>query len=110
MCFQYLVFNVHTVHFGNRFLRIGKHLYKDPTTYHAMDDAVQDFANELDIEDLCIGQLLGGGEFAEVYRGTLRRNMKKVDVAIKTLQVINVFLRNIFNIKASSAFIVRFGL
>ena len=91
-------------------MRVGKHLYKDPTTYHAVDDAVQDFANELDIEDLCIGQILGGGEFAEVYRGTLRRNMKKVDVAIKTLRVINVFLRSIFNIKASSAFIVRFGL
>ena len=110
MCFQKSVFDILTVHFGNRLLRVGKHLYKDPTTYHAVDDAVQDFANELDIEDLCIGQILGGGEFAEVYRGTLRRNMKKVDVAIKTLQVINVFLRNIFNIKASSAFIVRFGL
>ena len=90
-------------------MRVGKHLYKDPTTYHAVDDAVQDFANELDIEDLCIGQVLGGGEFAEVYRGTLRRNMKKVDVAIKTLRVINVFLRNIFDIKASSAFIVRYA-
>ena len=56
-----------------------------------MDDAVQDFANELDISDLFIGQFLGGGEFAEVYRGTLRRNIKKVDVAIKTLRVINSF-------------------
>ena len=90
-------------------MRVGKHLYKDPTTYHVVDDAVQDFANELDIEDLCIGQVLGGGEFAEVYRGTLRRNMKTVDVAIKTLRVINVFLRNIFDIKTSSAFIVRYA-
>ena len=87
-------------------MRVGKHLYKDPTTYHAVDDAVQDFANELDIEDLSIGQLLGGGEFAEVYRGTLRRNMKKVDVAIKTLRVINVCLRNIFDVKASSVLIL----
>ena len=86
-----IVFILHIVDFGKRFLRVGKHLYKDPTTYHAMDDAVQDFATELDISDLCIGQLLGGGEFAEVYRGTLSRNMKKVDVAIKTLQVINAF-------------------
>ena len=85
------MFFIWTVDFGNRFLRVGKHLYKDPTTYHAVDDAVQDFANELDISDLCIGQFLGGGEFAEVYRGTLRRNIKKVDVAIKTLRVIGSF-------------------
>ena len=52
-----------------------------------MDDAVEDFANELNREDLHIGQLLGGGEFAEVYRGTLNKNFKKVDVAIKTLRV-----------------------
>ena len=52
-----------------------------------MDDAVEDFANELNREDLHIGQLLGGGEFAEVYRGTLNKNPKKVDVAIKTLRV-----------------------
>ena len=52
-----------------------------------MDDAVEDFANELNREDLHIGQLLGGGEFAEVYRGTLNKNSKKVDVAIKTLRV-----------------------
>ena len=90
-------------------MRVGKHLYKDPTTYHAVDDAVQDFANELNIEDLCIGQLLGGGEFAEVYRGMLRRNMKKVDVAIKTLRVINVCLRSIFDVKASSVLIVTYA-
>ena len=73
-------------------MRVGKRLYKDPTTYHAVDDAVQDFANELDISDMCIGQFLGGGEFAEVYRGTLRKNMNKVDVDVKTLRVINFCL------------------
>ena len=83
-------FPISLVDFGSKFLRvgkIGKHLYVDPTTYQAMDDAVEDFANELNREDLHIGQLLGGGEFAEVYRGTLNKNFKKVDVAIKTLRV-----------------------
>ena len=83
-------FPISLVDFGSKFLRvrkIGKHLYVDPTTYQAMDDAVHDFANELNREDLHIGQLLGGGEFAEVCRGTLNKNFKKVDVAIKTLRV-----------------------
>ena len=52
-----------------------------------MDDAVVDFANELNREGLHIGQLLGGGEFAEVDRGTLNKNSKKIDVAIKSLRV-----------------------
>ena len=31
--------------------------------------------------------MLGGGELAEMYMGTLNKNFKKVDVAIKTLRV-----------------------
>ena len=83
-------FSISLVDFESKFLRVGNigmHLYVDPTTYQAMDDAVANFANEQDREDLHIGQLLGGGEFAEVYRGTLNKNSKKVDVAIKALRV-----------------------
>ena len=52
-----------------------------------MDEAVQDFANELDRKYLVIGSLLGGGEFAKVFIGTLRKEKKTVNVAIKTLRV-----------------------
>ena len=52
-----------------------------------MDEAVQDFANELDKSCLQIGSLLGGGEFAEVFIGTLRKEKKTVNVAIKTVRV-----------------------
>ena len=52
-----------------------------------MDEAVQDFANELDKRYLQIGSLLGGGEFAEVFIGTLRKEKETVNVAIKTLRV-----------------------
>ena len=93
-CIMKKRFPISLVDFGSKFLRvgkIGKHLYVDPTTYQAMDDAVEDFANELNREDLHIGQLLGGGEFAEVYRGTLNKNFKKVDVAIKTLRVRSIY-------------------
>lgn len=50
-----------------------------------MDDAVKNF--EVKREDLHVGQLLGGGEFGEVYRGTLNKNSKEIDVAIKRIRV-----------------------
>ena len=62
-------------------------VYVDPTTYNAVEDAVQDFTIEIKREDLNIGELLGGGEFAEVFKGTLYRNGLNKDVAIKTLKV-----------------------
>ena len=80
-------FTISLVRYGKRFLQAGKLLYVDPTTYHAMDDAVKNFANELKREDLHIGQLLGGGEFGEVYRGTLNKNFKEIDVVIKRIRV-----------------------
>ena len=89
------------VHFGNKFWRVGKQLYRDPTTYHAVDEAVQDFTNELDKSYLQIGSLLGGGEFAEVFIGTLRKENKTVNVAIKTLRVRNSTVKFLFKIRNS---------
>ena len=65
----------------------GSKLYVDPTTYNEVDTAVQEFAFELDQKSLKIGHLLGGGEFADVYKGTLFKNGKSKEVAIKTLKV-----------------------
>ena len=76
-------------------------LYVDPTTYNAVDEAVQDFATEIDRKDLNIGELLGGGEFAEVFKGTLFRNGMHKDVAIKTLKVI-VFVYFYFPVLTAS--------
>ena len=64
-----------------------------------MDEAVQDFANELDKRYLQIGSLLGGGEFAEVFIGTLRKEKKTVNVAIKTLKVRNTAVKCLFKIR-----------
>ena len=74
-------------------------MYRDPTTYHAVDEAVQDFANELDKSYLQIGSLLGGGEFAEVFIGTLTKEKKTVNVAIKTLRVRNAAVKHLFKIR-----------
>uniref|UniRef100_T2MEM7 receptor protein-tyrosine kinase n=1 Tax=Hydra vulgaris TaxID=6087 RepID=T2MEM7_HYDVU len=70
---------------GNHFLNRGR-LYIDPNTYDCVDDAVQEFANELDNKNLEVGNFLGGGEFADVYKGTLLKNEKRIDVAIKMLK------------------------
>ena len=74
---------------ANRFMNRGK-LYIDPTTYNEVEDAVQKFAFELDRKNIKSGHLLGGGEFAEVYKGTLLQNGKSIDVAIKMLKVIAI--------------------
>ena len=64
-----------------------------------MDIAVQDFANELDKRHLQIGDLLGSGEFAEVFIGTLRKEKKAVNVAIKTLRVRNAAVKYLLKIR-----------
>lgn len=64
----------------------GGKLYVDPTTYNDVDEAVQEFAYEIDVKSLKVGKLLGGGEFADVYKGSLFKNGKTKEVAIKTLK------------------------
>ena len=64
-----------------------------------MDIAVQDFANELDKRHLQIGSLLGSGEFAEVFIGTLRKEKKTVNVAIKILRVRDTAIRCLLKIR-----------
>ena len=64
-----------------------------------MDIAVQDFANELDKRHLQIGSLLGSGEFAEVFIGTLRKEKKTVNVAIKILRVRDTAVRYLLKIR-----------
>ncbi len=63
-------------------------MYVDPTIYKAVDEAVEEFAYEIARTSLTFGQLIGGGEFAEVYTGTLlKASGKSSSVAIKTLKV-----------------------
>ena len=62
-------------------------MYVDPTTYSAVEDAVYDFATELNHRDLSIGKIIGNGEFADVYKGLLTKNGTEVNVAVKMLKV-----------------------
>jgi len=74
-----------TVKVPSRFYNNGK-IYIDPKSYNHVDDAVNDFAFEIDRNDLKVGDMIGEGEFANVYRGHLFKDGKQRDVAIKKLK------------------------
>ncbi|XP_065061006.1 ephrin type-B receptor 1-B-like isoform X3 [Rhopilema esculentum] len=56
-------------------------------TYQDLEDAVQQFANELDRGWIKLERLIGGGEFGDVYIGTMEKPSEKAQiVAVKTLK------------------------
>jgi len=67
----------------------------DPSTYNCVKKAVEDFAKQIDAELLTIGDLLGSGEFGNVYQGKLNINGKQILVAVKQLKVkLNSHIQN----------------
>eukprot|EP00112_Aurelia_sp_Birch-Aquarium-sp1_P012893 Seg2718.1 transcript_id=Seg2718.1/GoldUCD/mRNA.D3Y31 product="Ephrin type-A receptor 5" protein_id=Seg2718.1/GoldUCD/D3Y31 len=65
----------------------GAQVYVDPTTYQDLTDAVREFAKELDRKWIELETIIGGGEFGDVYKGSLRRPLEDERVvAIKTLK------------------------
>lgn len=62
-------------------------LYVDPTTYSHVDEAVEEFALEIDRGCVTMDQLIGSGEFANVFKGILKTDTRNTDVAIKVLKV-----------------------
>uniref|UniRef100_A0A3P8WW65 receptor protein-tyrosine kinase n=1 Tax=Cynoglossus semilaevis TaxID=244447 RepID=A0A3P8WW65_CYNSE len=62
-------------------------VYIDPFTYEDPNEAVREFAKEIDVSFVKIEEVIGAGEFGEVCRGRLRIPGKKENyVAIKTLK------------------------
>uniref|UniRef100_A0A3Q3L551 receptor protein-tyrosine kinase n=1 Tax=Labrus bergylta TaxID=56723 RepID=A0A3Q3L551_9LABR len=62
-------------------------VYIDPFTYEDPNEAVREFAKEIDVSLVKIEEVIGAGEFGEVCRGRLRVPGKKENyVAIKTLK------------------------
>ncbi|XP_026851315.2 ephrin type-B receptor 4a isoform X1 [Electrophorus electricus] len=65
----------------------GIKVYIDPFTYEDPNEAVREFAKEIDVSCVKIEEVIGAGEFGEVCRGRLRIPGKKENyVAIKTLK------------------------
>ncbi|CAL9703617.1 unnamed protein product [Knipowitschia caucasica] len=65
----------------------GMKIYIDPFTYEDPNEAVREFAKEIEIACVKIEQVIGAGEFGEVCSGNLRQPGKReILVAIKTLK------------------------
>ncbi|KAM9728963.1 ephrin type-B receptor 4a [Menidia menidia] len=65
----------------------GVKVYIDPFTYEYPNEAVREFAKEIDVSCVKIEEVIGAGEFGEVCRGRLKIPGKKENyVAIKTLK------------------------
>ncbi|XP_026275487.2 ephrin type-A receptor 4-A isoform X4 [Frankliniella occidentalis] len=63
--------------------------YIDPHTYEDPNQAVREFAREIDASCITIEAIIGGGEFGDVCRGKLKLppdGRLEIDVAIKTLK------------------------
>uniref|UniRef100_A0A8C1KZA0 receptor protein-tyrosine kinase n=1 Tax=Cyprinus carpio TaxID=7962 RepID=A0A8C1KZA0_CYPCA len=65
----------------------GMKIYIDPFTYEDPNEAVREFAKEIEVTCVKIEQVIGAGEFGEVCSGNLRLPGKReILVAIKTLK------------------------
>ncbi|XP_059609674.1 ephrin type-B receptor 1-B isoform X4 [Phlebotomus argentipes] len=63
--------------------------YVDPHTYEDPNQAIREFAREIDAGNITIEAIIGGGEFGDVCRGRLKvppNFVQDIDVAIKTLK------------------------
>uniref|UniRef100_A0A669D8A1 Ephrin type-B receptor 3 n=1 Tax=Oreochromis niloticus TaxID=8128 RepID=A0A669D8A1_ORENI len=70
------------------FLTPGMKVYIDPFTYEDPNEAVREFAKEIDVSCVKIEEVIGAGEFGEVCRGRLKLpGRREIIVAIKTLKV-----------------------
>ncbi|XP_078741947.1 ephrin type-B receptor 1-B-like [Lampetra fluviatilis] len=58
-------------HYKSRYASRHAKVYVDPYTYEDPNEAVQEFARDIDPESVQIERVIGSGEFGEVYRGTL---------------------------------------
>uniref|UniRef100_A0A8C8C9J8 receptor protein-tyrosine kinase n=1 Tax=Oncorhynchus tshawytscha TaxID=74940 RepID=A0A8C8C9J8_ONCTS len=78
--------NAFIVPFPSSFLS-GVRIYIDPFTYEDPNQAVREFAKEIDVSCIKIEKVIGIGEFGEVCSGRLKMPGKReICVAIKTLK------------------------
>ncbi|XP_046893140.1 ephrin type-B receptor 3-like isoform X7 [Hypomesus transpacificus] len=71
-----------------QYITPGMKVYIDPFTYEDPNEAVREFAKEIDISCVKIEEVIGAGEFGEVCRGRLKLpGRREIIVAIKTLKV-----------------------
>ncbi|XP_078373938.1 ephrin type-B receptor 1-B-like isoform X1 [Oculina patagonica] len=65
---------------------IGQHQYIDPGNYLDLMELLSTFTSELERSKIKLDRLVGQGEFADVYKGTLKTRTGKDVVAVKVLR------------------------
>ncbi|XP_049670987.1 ephrin type-A receptor 5 isoform X12 [Accipiter gentilis] len=77
------------MHFHNGHIKLpGVRTYIDPHTYEDPNQAVHEFAKEIEASCITIERVIGAGEFGEVCSGRLKlQGKREFPVAIKTLKV-----------------------
>ncbi|XP_055967180.1 ephrin type-A receptor 5 isoform X7 [Sorex fumeus] len=77
------------MHFHNGHIKLpGVRTYIDPHTYEDPNQAVHEFAKEIEASCITIERVIGAGEFGEVCSGRLKlAGKRELPVAIKTLKV-----------------------
>ncbi|XP_013917497.1 PREDICTED: ephrin type-A receptor 5 isoform X3 [Thamnophis sirtalis] len=77
------------MHFHNGHIKLpGVKTYIDPHTYEDPNQAVHEFAKEIEVSYISIERVIGAGEFGEVCSGRMKLPGKcELPVAIKTLKV-----------------------
>ncbi|XP_028394329.1 ephrin type-B receptor 3-like [Dendronephthya gigantea] len=65
---------------------VGLKPYVDPSNYSNAEEAVEEFANELDLNQIFLERMIGGGEFGDVYKGVLTSDGNQIPIAVKTLK------------------------
>ncbi|XP_059578167.1 ephrin type-A receptor 5 isoform X4 [Alligator mississippiensis] len=77
------------MHFHNGHIKLpGVKTYIDPHTYEDPNQAVHEFAKEIEASCITIERVIGAGEFGEVCSGRLKlQGKREFPVAIKTLKV-----------------------
>ncbi|XP_038859059.1 ephrin type-B receptor 1-B-like [Salvelinus namaycush] len=74
-------------HYKIHIITPGIKIYIDPFTYEDPNEAVREFAKEIDVSCVKIEEVIGAGEFGEVYKGRLKpAGKRELYVAIKTLK------------------------
>lgn len=83
------------------FTQVGHHrTYIDPHTYEDPNQAIREFAREIDASYITIEAIIGGGEFGDVCKGKLQLPSRpEMTVAIKTLKVSITKLTNLCSYK-----------
>uniref|UniRef100_A0A8C2BBX1 receptor protein-tyrosine kinase n=1 Tax=Cyprinus carpio TaxID=7962 RepID=A0A8C2BBX1_CYPCA len=84
---QYILYCIHCSSCFSFQVSPGMKIYIDPFTYEDPNEAVREFAKEIEVTCVKIEQVIGAGEFGEVCSGNLRLPGKReILVAIKTLK------------------------